>query len=419
MPTLLSSAQSLALLRRFEGRNMTASMNVPQLRFPEFSGGWVEKKVKDISNLIDCEHKTAPYVDSSEFLVVRTNNIKNSVIDYIDIKYTTEKAYEDWTKRGKPVTGDILFTREAPAGESCLVPLDKKICLGQRLVLLKPENKIINSNFLVQFFNSFSGRNEISNYVIGTTVTRINIADIYKISCYIPSLPEQTKIASFLSAVDTKIDQLTQKKALLETYKKGAMQKIFSQQIRFMADDGEEYSEWEEKKLGEVAECLDNFRKPLNDEERQRMQGKYPYWGANNIMDYVDQYIFDETIVLLAEDGGNFDEYATRKIANLSHGKCWVNNHTHVLRGINLVMTNEFLYYSLVHKNITGFVSGGTRAKLTKGEMLKIPLITPSYEEQTKIANFLTAIDRKIYLVSQQLEQAKAFKKGLLQQMFV
>jgi type I restriction enzyme S subunit len=73
----------------------------------------------------------------------------------------------------------------------------------------------------------------------------------------------------------------------------------------------------------------------------------------------------------------------------------------------------------LVHKNITGFVSGGTRAKLTKGEMLKIPLITPSYEEQTKIANFLSAIERKIYLVSQQLEQAKAFKKGLLQQMFV
>jgi type I restriction enzyme S subunit len=185
--------------------------------------------------------------------------------------------------------------------------------------------------------------------------------------------------------------------------------------LRFKEFSGE----WEEKKLGEVCDCLDNIRKPLNDEERQKVQGSIPYWGANNIMGYINDYLFDETIVLLAEDGGNFNEYKTRPIANISHGKCWVNNHTHVLRGKINILINEFLYYSVVHKNITGYVSGGTRAKLTKGEMLKIEIALPTLKEQFKISNFLTSIDTKIDLATKQLDSTKQFKKALLQQMFV
>jgi type I restriction enzyme S subunit len=154
----------------------------------------------------------------------------------------------------------------------------------------------------------------------------------------------------------------------------------------------------------------------LKDKKRK---GNIPYWGANNIMDYLNDYIFDETIILLAEDGGNFNEFKTKPIANISYGKCWVNNHTHVLRKIDNISTNEFLFYSLVHKNITGYVSGGTRAKLIKSEMLKIKLNLPSIKEQNKIATFLTSIDQKITQTTQALEQMKRFKKGLLQGMFV
>ena len=196
------------------------------------------------------------------------------------------------------------------------------------------------------------------------------------------------------------------------------MQQIFSQELRFKDDGGGKFAAWVERTLDDVCVSLDNMRKPLNDAERQIMQGEYPYWGANNIMDYVNDYIFDETIVLLAEDGGNFNEYKTRPIANLSHGKCWVNNHTHVLKG-KVGLSNQFLFYSLVHKNITGYVSGGTRAKLTKGEMLKITIGVPSIAEQTKIANFLTAIDDKITHAQTQLAAVKQYKQGLLQQMFV
>jgi type I restriction enzyme S subunit len=239
----------------------------------------------------------------------------------------------------------------------------------------------------------------------------------YKIS--FPVFEEQTKIANFLTALDEKITQLTQKYEFLDKYKKGIIQQILSQELRFKNDDGQDFPEWEEKTIDEVCVCLDNKRKPLNDAERQTMQGEIPYWGANNIMDYVNDYIFDETIILLAEDGGNFNEYKTRPIANISHGKCWVNNHTHVLKGKN-GFSNEFLFYSLVHKNITGYVSGGTRAKLTKGEMLKILIDMPtSFEERIKIANFLINIDKKISANQLQLKLIKQYKQGLLQQMFV
>ena len=260
--------------------------------------------------------------------------------------------------------------------------------------------------------------------------------EFLKIAVNLPVLKEQIKIANFLTAVDEKIHLLTQKHDLLTQHKKGVMQQIFShskersdstvsyprgisQKLRFKDDDdGKDFPEWEEKTLDEVCICLDNKRKPLNDAERQTMQGEIPYWGANNIMDYVNDYIFDETIVLLAEDGGNFNEYKTRPIANISHGKCWVNNHTHVLKG-KTNLSNEFLFYSLVHKNITGYVSGGTRAKLTKGEMLKILIDMPSPKEQNKIANFLTAVDEKITATKAQLAAVKQYKQGLLQQMFV
>ena len=182
---------------------------------------------------------------------------------------------------------------------------------------------------------------------------------------------------------------------------------------------GKSFRNGKKKRIEQIAECLDNLRRPLNEQSRKNKKGVIPYWGANNIVDYIDEYIFDETIVLLAEDGGNFNEYQTRPIANLSKGKCWVNNHTHVLKGRDNILINEFLFFSLVNKDITGYISGGTRSKLTKGEMMKIKIIFPCLKEQSKISEFLSTFDKKVESTKKQIEAAKQWKKGLLQQMFV
>ena len=188
--------------------------------------------------------------------------------------------------------------------------------------------------------------------------------------------------------------------------------------LRFKDEQGRYYPDWEIFKLGFIAECLDNNRIPLNETERNKRKGSIPYWGANGILDYVNDYIFDETVVLLAEDGGYFDEFHTRPIASISYGKSWVNNHAHVLRAKKKVSINEYLYYSLVHKNILGYVNGGTRAKLNKSEMLKIPLPIPSLEEQQKIAAFLSSVDTKIEQLNKKKALLEQYKKGMMQKLF-
>ncbi len=395
--------------------------NVPKLRFPEYSGSWEKLILGKIAEFSKGKGISKSDIDENGTLeCIRYGELYTTYKETIsDIK---SKTNLDPDKLILSKYNDIII----PASGETQIDIATAACVLKDNVALSGDLNIIrtekNGVFISYYLNE-KKKKDIASLAQGNSVVHLYAKQLKTLSLNLPTLPEQEKIANFLTAVDAKISNLSEEKSLLEQYKKGAMQKIFSRELRFKIENerGElvEPPEWENKRLGEVCECLDNKRQPLNNSERENIKGSYPYWGANNIMDFINKYIFDETIVLLAEDGGNFNEYKTRPIANISFGKCWVNNHTHVLKGRKNKLTNEFLYYSLVHKNITGFVSGGTRSKLIKSEMLKIPLIVPTLKEQTKIANFLSAIDEKIATVSEALEGAQAFKKGLLQQLFV
>jgi type I restriction enzyme S subunit len=148
-------------------------------------------------------------------------------------------------------------------------------------------------------------------------------------------------------------------------------------------------SHWPTSRLGEVVEFLDHLRQPIT--AKDRSSGPYPYYGANGQQDSVDGWIFDEPLVLLAEDGGNFED-ASRPIAYPIDGKCWVNNHAHVLRpGARIV--RDFLYWQLAFYNVTPFISGSTRAKLNKGAAERIPLALPPLAEQQRLAGILNKAD--------------------------
>uniref|UniRef100_UPI0025B69C38 restriction endonuclease subunit S n=1 Tax=Aeromonas caviae TaxID=648 RepID=UPI0025B69C38 len=156
------------------------------------------KAIQELCKVIDCEHKTAPYVEHSEFLVVRTSNVRNGQLVMDDMKYTTQAGYNEWTQRSVPEYGDVLFTREAPAGESCLVPTGKKVCMGQRMVMLRPNKKKVDPVYLSLILATEKCKSNISRLSIGSTVSRINIADIKKLRVATPPLPEQRKIAQIL-----------------------------------------------------------------------------------------------------------------------------------------------------------------------------------------------------------------------------
>lgn len=186
--------------------------------------------------------------------------------------------------------------------------------------------------------------------------------------------------------------------------------------LRFKDSGGREFPEWEDKKLGEIALCLDSQRVPV--EKNKREEGKIPYYGANGIQGYVKDWLFDGEYVLLAEDGGHYNEYSSKPIAQFIQGKAWVNNHAHIIEADNKNNT-KFLFYSLEHKDIRKYINGSTRGKLTQGDMWKILLCIPFLPEQQKIADFLTAVDKQIEIEEKRLETMKTIKKGLLQQMFI
>lgn len=173
---------------------------------------WFYEPIKySLKGIIDCEHKTAPFVDEKEYFVVRTSNVKNGKLLHEGAKYTHEKGYKEWTKRGIPRCGDILLTREAPAGEACLIPNDLKLCLGQRMVWLKVNNDRMLSQLIIYLIYSTVVRTYIDFLSTGSTVLHFNMADIQNIPILIPPIDEQKLIVKYLNKLDLDIEGASEK----------------------------------------------------------------------------------------------------------------------------------------------------------------------------------------------------------------
>lgn len=186
------------------------------------------------------------------------------------------------------------------------------------------------------------------------------------------------------------------------------------QRLRFKADDGSDFPDWEKKKLEDVVEFLDGQRKPL--EAGQRVAGKYPYYGASGIIDYVEDYIFDEELILLSEDGANILDRNYR-VCFLAKGKYWVNNHAHVLKAMD-GNVNGFICEQLETFDYRKYNSGGAQPKLNQATCRAIIMNMPSLPEQQKIAEFLSTIDTVIEKQKETVSAWEERKKGVMQKLF-
>lgn len=228
-----------------------------------------------------------------------------------------------------------------------------------------------------------------------------------------PTVYEQQAIAAALTDADALIEALESLIAKKRAIKQGAMQELLCGRRRLAGFEGD----WIESPIEQVADCLDSLRVPLNDAQRQDMKGDYPYCGANGILDYIDEYRIEDSVILMAEDGGYFDEYETRPIAYRMSGRFWVNNHAHILKA-KPATDQDFLFYALVHKNILPFLASGTRAKLNKSEMNKILVKHPvDRKEQFAISTVLNALDEELASIADRLAKARQIKQGMMQEL--
>ncbi len=385
--------------------------NITSLRFPEFEGNWEMKKLGEIAEKIgDGLHGTPIYSDDSDIYFINGNNLTNGKIQ---INENTKKvAKSTFEKNNKGLNKNtILISINGTIGNIAKYN-NEKVMLGKSVGYYNFKE---SSDFYYHVLKSDLIQNFFISELTGSTIKNLSLRTLREAKIPLPTLSEQTKIASFLTAVDDKLTALKQKKTLLEQYKKGVMQKIFSQELRFNDDNGNEYPDWEEKKLGDICDLKKG--KQLNKEELTE-RGEYPCInGGINVSGYTDKFNTLENTITISE-GGNSCGYI-----NFFKVKFWSGGHNYSIEINDSNETvNDFLYHLLKHNEIEimKLRVGSGLPNIQKKDLIAFQLLVPTIiDEQTKIANFLSAIDYKINHCGVQIEKTEVWKKGLLQQMFV
>ncbi|MDA7748401.1 restriction endonuclease subunit S [Gammaproteobacteria bacterium] len=255
------------------------------------------------------------------------------------------------------------------------------------------------------------------NVSAGSTVLHLDTKSVKNLSILLPPLPEQKKIASILSSVDEVIEKTQLQINKLQDLKKGTMNELLTKGIGHTefkdSELGRIPKSWEVVPLSKIIINFDSDRIPVKSTDRQGMQGKYRYYGASGIIDYVDNYLFDGSFILLGEDGENVLS-RNLPLAFIVNGKFWVNNHAHILQpvsGVDIKFLCEFLE-SIDYKNIA---SGSAQPKITKSSLNEIRVALPSNQEQKRISVILYSIDEQINFKNKKLHQIQSLKKSLMQ----
>lgn len=297
--------------------------------------------------------------------------------------------------------------------------LNIELTCNQSLAGFLPSYNVFNSKYL--YYNLQSRYFEIRGLAGDGARNGLNLGLLREILIPIPSIKEQEKIASILSTVDEQIDNVD---ALIEKnkeLKKGLMQTLLTKGIghtKFKKTEiGEIPEEWDVKKLECVFEILDSMRKPIKASDREKIEGNIPYYGASGVIDWINDYIFDEELILLGEDGENLNSRNSDLAFKIS-GKTWVNNHAHVFRVINKKECNiDFMVYYLEAKDYSIYIAGSAQPKITQAQCRKFLLPLPEKQEQDKIASILLESDKKIEEYENKKQKLEELKKGLMQEL--
>ncbi len=400
-------------------------MTAPKLRFKEFDGDWTLQNLGDSFSLISgYAFPSSSSVDvGARWLKIADVGIQEMTPNnpsYLPLEYLDKYSQFIVSKNDyvialtRPILNKKL--KIAKVGE-----LYDGALLNQRVA--KIYSKSNDLDFIYSLLQKSKTVEELENSIAGTDPPNLSLNDVKEIKLGFPSKEEQTKIASFLSAVDEKINQLTQKHQLLSQYKQGMMQKLFSQKMRFKAEDGSEFGEWECIQANSIFENYSNKNHDgsLTILAATQYKGVVPRDEIDIDIKSSDASVLSYKII----EKGNF----VISLRSFQGGIEYSNYEGicspayTVLKVIKPIDTGFYKAYLKTNdfiQRLSSTVIGIRDGKQISYQAFSTLMIDyPCLEEQTKIANFLSAIDQKIEVTAQQIEQAKQWKKGLLQQMFV
>ncbi|PWG16732.1 restriction endonuclease subunit S [Salibaculum griseiflavum] len=373
---------------------------VPKLRFPEFEGDWDENSLGEICKFsqgvqVGIEHQG--FVDDAN--AVRFIRI----VDYMRSSEVPRFINISYAKKGRVSLSDIVMVRYGEPGMLCR---GIEGVIANNLFKITPKPSLLD-DFLFHGLSRERIKNEIRARSASTSMAAINFSSLSSLLLMNPSLPEQQKIASFLSSVDKKIDLLRQKKDALELYKKGLMQKIFSQEIRFKQDDGSDFPDWEEVALGEACFIKAGDYLAKNDYKN----GEFSVEGAGSTMGRHSKGNFKGPTTVIGKVG------TVGKPRFFPRG-CWVNNNAAAVlpkEGFKA----DFLFIVFTFLDWSSVTAQTAQPFLLNDDLLGKKFRFPAEPEQERIASAFLAVSSKLALLQKTINTFETYKKGLLQQMFV
>jgi type I restriction enzyme S subunit len=400
----------------------------PLIRFPEFKDAWEHKRLNELLSEAKKRNEDLKYGKKEVLSVSGELGIVNQ-IEHLGRSYAGVSVHQYHVVE----VGDIVYTKSPlKANPFGIIKLNKgKAGIVSTLYAVYKVNlQTAYGPFIDYYFSLDANTNRYLRPLVkkgAKNDMKINNAYVLHDRIFAPAIPEQKRIASFLTVLDKKITELKQKKNLLEQYKKGVMQKLFSQELRFKDENGKEFPKWENKKLSSLCEIVGGGTPETN---------KLEYWSGNIQWftpteiksDYVSKSIRTITELGLQKSSAKklpigailLTTRATIGEASIALEECTTNQgfQSLIVKEGNI---NVFLFnWIKINKHeLVSRANGSTFPEISKSEISKIIVPTPCKLEQTKIASFLFAIDEKINRTENQMQQTQKYKKGLLQKMFI
>ena len=374
--------------------------------------------------IYDGTHQTPNYIDDG-IKFVSVENINN--LDKTN-KYISREDYEKDFKI-KPEINDILMTRIGDIGTPAIINTNERYAYYVSLALLKSNYAILSPKFLIQRISSEQFQHELWKRTLHVAFPKkINKNEIGECNVFIPPLPEQEKIASFLTLIDKKIEKQKELVELLKKYKRGLLSQIFSQKLRFKDDNGNNYPDWEEKRLGDICKIIGGGTPDTNNAK---------YWGddinwftpTEIIKKYVDCSnrkisnlgLLRSSAKILPIGTVLLTTRATLGEMSILQIEATTNQGFQSLIPNKNLVTSEFIYYCqpIIKYFCYKYANGSTFLEISKQTLAKLKLMIPNEGEQNKISDFLSKFDDKIQQEECLLNNVQTYKKGLLQQMFI
>ena len=383
---------------------------VPKLRFPEFTDSWQNEKLGSIF----ISRQETGFAD----LPLMSLTDESGLIPQQDTK-KKDNSNVNKSKHLRVCEGDIVYNTMRMWQGRCAYCKNEGIVSPAYTVCVPKD--CCDGLFFYYYFKTYDLIRKFHANSQGLVSDTLNLK-FDKFASIRINYPikreEQQKIADCLSSIDELIDAESRKLKALEKHKKGLMQKLFPAEGKTLPEwrfpEFRGKREWRIKPLGKICTNYDSRRIPIT--EKDRVRGEIPYIGASGVIDYINDFIFDEDLLCVSEDGANLVA-RTYPVAFSISGKTWVNNHAHVLKFSHKYTQNIVESY-LNMINLQDFLTGMAQPKLNRAKLDIIPIPLPEDEEQQKIADCLVEIDTMITEQSNKVEQLKAHKKGLMQGLF-